>query len=87
MKKKRKKFSGSSSEILTYEDIEKIRAISGSSSIMIARKALAYPSIFSSIGLATKDEEIKNFLKLVNLLLLMDFIADLFCCFVPKFLR
>lgn len=54
---------------------------------MIARKALAYPSIFSSIGLATKDEEIKNFLKLVNLLLLMDFIADLFCCFVPKFLR
>ncbi|CAI5437614.1 unnamed protein product [Caenorhabditis angaria] len=57
--------NGVSGEINTYSDILRQKAESGASSIMIARKALATPSIFRKDGgILSKYEDIGNFLDL-----------------------
>ncbi|UMM15257.1 hypothetical protein L5515_002756 [Caenorhabditis briggsae] len=55
--------NGFSGEIERYEDIEKWRDAAGTSSIMIARKALSTPSIFRPEGVLDKYKDIENFLE------------------------
>ncbi|CAD6190930.1 unnamed protein product [Caenorhabditis auriculariae] len=54
--------NGVSGEIDCYEDIEKWRVQTGASSVMLARKALATPSIFRREGVLEKDKDIEAFL-------------------------
>uniref|UniRef100_A0A1I7USU8 DRBM domain-containing protein n=2 Tax=Caenorhabditis tropicalis TaxID=1561998 RepID=A0A1I7USU8_9PELO len=56
--------NGFSGEIDRFEDIEKWREATGTSSIMIARKALSTPSIFRKEGILDKYKDIENFLEL-----------------------
>uniref|UniRef100_A0A0N5ASU3 DRBM domain-containing protein n=1 Tax=Syphacia muris TaxID=451379 RepID=A0A0N5ASU3_9BILA len=58
--------NGASGTIMKYDDIEEFRTQCGASSVMVARKALTNPSIFRKSGiLASMEEEITNFLKIV----------------------
>jgi len=60
-------FSGGSEEyIKTYDDIEKFRQLTNTSSVMIARSAQFNCSVFRKDGLLTADEVIKDYLKLVR---------------------
>ncbi|KHJ84776.1 dihydrouridine synthase, partial [Oesophagostomum dentatum] len=55
--------NGGSGEISSYEDILKFRTDTGTSSVMLARKALSCPSIFRREGVLPFDEDIKSFLE------------------------
>lgn len=57
-------FSGGSKEILCFEDIEKFRADTGCSSVMVARAAEWNVSIFRKEGLLPLDDIIKKYLTL-----------------------
>ncbi|KAK6052979.1 hypothetical protein COOONC_09515, partial [Cooperia oncophora] len=54
--------NGGSGTINCYDDILKFREETGTSSVMIARKALSCPSIFRREGVLPFDEDVKNFL-------------------------
>lgn len=58
-------FSGGSSYILQFEDIERFKTSTGCSSIMLARAAQWNPSIFSADGMRPLDEVIKNYIRYV----------------------
>ncbi|XP_017767904.1 PREDICTED: tRNA-dihydrouridine(20) synthase [NAD(P)+]-like [Nicrophorus vespilloides] len=55
--------NGGSREILKYEDLEKFRKDTGSSSVMIARVAQANCSIFCKDGMKDLEDVIKAYLK------------------------
>ncbi|OWZ21413.1 TRNA-dihydrouridine synthase [Phytophthora megakarya] len=50
-------------DVFMYEDIEKLRKISGASSFLIARGALANPSIFLKEGRLPVDDVVRDYLK------------------------
>ncbi|KAF1786799.1 Aldolase-type TIM barrel [Phytophthora cactorum] len=50
-------------DVLMHEDIDKLRKISGASSFLIARGALANPSIFRKEGRLPIDEVVREYLK------------------------
>ncbi|XP_077982851.1 tRNA-dihydrouridine(20) synthase [NAD(P)+]-like [Glandiceps talaboti] len=54
---------GSDDHIKSYEDIEKFRKLTGTSSVMIAREAQWNPSIFRKEGMLPEDEVCKAYLK------------------------
>ncbi|CAI2292642.1 unnamed protein product [Caenorhabditis sp. 36 PRJEB53466] len=56
--------NGLSGGIEHFDDIDKWRKATEASSIMLARKALATPSIFRKQGILSKFEDIENFLDL-----------------------
>lgn len=57
-----KKFSGNSSVIKEYSDIEEFRQQTNASSVMIGRRALSNPSIFRKEGILSMEADIHNFL-------------------------
>uniref|UniRef100_A0A0K0DHF3 DRBM domain-containing protein n=1 Tax=Angiostrongylus cantonensis TaxID=6313 RepID=A0A0K0DHF3_ANGCA len=56
--------NGGSGDISCYDDILKFRSDTGTSSVMIARKALSCPSVFRREGVLQFDEDVRNFLEL-----------------------
>ena len=52
-------------DIEVYEDIEKIKSLTGAHSVMIARAAQSNPSVFRAEGLLTQDHLLKDYLKKV----------------------
>ncbi|GMF18305.1 unnamed protein product [Phytophthora fragariaefolia] len=50
-------------DVFEHDDIEKLRKISGASSFLIARGALANPSIFRKEGRLPVDQVVKDYLK------------------------
>lgn len=63
-------FSGGSGDIKNYEDLLKFKADTETSSVMLARKGLQTPSVFRKEGILSMEEDIKNFLEIVSLILL-----------------
>lgn len=55
-------FSGNSSVINEYSDIETFRQETGASSVMLGRVALSHPSIFRKEGIVSMEKDIENFL-------------------------
>ncbi|KAJ1358915.1 hypothetical protein KIN20_017483 [Parelaphostrongylus tenuis] len=56
--------NGGSGDIACYDDILKFRCDTGTSSVMIARKALSCPSVFRREGVLQFDDDVRNFLDL-----------------------
>ncbi|VDM51673.1 unnamed protein product [Angiostrongylus costaricensis] len=56
--------NGGSADINCYDDVLKFRSDTGTSSVMIARKALSCPSVFRREGVLQFDEDVRNFLDL-----------------------
>jgi tRNA-dihydrouridine synthase 2 len=52
-------------DIEVYNDIEKIKSLTGAHSIMIARAAQANPSVFRTEGFLSQDRILKDYLKKV----------------------
>ncbi|KUF80559.1 tRNA-dihydrouridine(20) synthase [Phytophthora nicotianae] len=50
-------------DVFTHDDIDKLRKISGASSFLVARGALANPSIFRKEGRLPIDEVVREYLK------------------------
>lgn len=55
--------NGGSSEIRCFDDLEKFRVSTGSSSVMIARAAQSIPSIFRRDGILSREQMIMDYLK------------------------
>jgi tRNA-dihydrouridine synthase len=60
-------YSGGSSKIQHFRDINSFRASTGCSSVMLARVAQWNPSIFSEGGLQPIDEVIKKYIRYVSI--------------------
>lgn len=60
-------YSGGSGIITRYDDILRFREDTGTSSVMIARKALSTPSVFRREGLLPFEQDVTNFLSEVRL--------------------